>query len=302
MNPLTDFGFKRIFGDEKIMIAFLTDLLEPKSPIESIEFLDKEMTPDTDKDRGVVYDLRCRTADCREFIVEMQNKSQMNFSDRIIFYISRSFSSQGRKGQGDWNFTLNPVYGVFFMNFHMKGLKTKAIRTIQLKVNETGEVFSEKLKAFTLELPKYKGKPKEYPRSKIEYWLYNLVNMENMNTPLPYQEEQPVFNKMAGLADLLNLSEEERDKYFSSLDAYRTHISVLKNERAEGVEEGYIKGRKKGIEEGIVIGREEERNNLDKKYIGSMFSRGMNAAEIAKLLDLEKHAVEYVIKTLQTEA
>ena len=27
INPLTDFGFKRIFGDEEIMMSFLNDVI-----------------------------------------------------------------------------------------------------------------------------------------------------------------------------------------------------------------------------------------------------------------------------------
>lgn len=36
INPLTDYGFKRIFGDSEVMTAFLTDLLEPESAIVEI--------------------------------------------------------------------------------------------------------------------------------------------------------------------------------------------------------------------------------------------------------------------------
>ena len=36
INILTDYGFKRVFGDEEVMRAFLTDLLQPKSPISKI--------------------------------------------------------------------------------------------------------------------------------------------------------------------------------------------------------------------------------------------------------------------------
>ena len=43
INILTDYGFKRVFGDEEVMRAFLTDLLQPKSPISKITFLDKEL-------------------------------------------------------------------------------------------------------------------------------------------------------------------------------------------------------------------------------------------------------------------
>ena len=41
LNPLTDYGFKKVFGEKDIMIAFLADLLNPASPIEDVIFLDK---------------------------------------------------------------------------------------------------------------------------------------------------------------------------------------------------------------------------------------------------------------------
>ncbi len=101
INPLTDYGFKKIFGDKEVMMAFLTDLLHPKVPIEDITFLDKELDGMSEYDRGVVYDLLCKTTDGSEFIVEMQNRSQNHFSDRILFYLSRSFSNQEEKGDTD---------------------------------------------------------------------------------------------------------------------------------------------------------------------------------------------------------
>lgn len=246
MNPLTDFGFKKIFGEKDIMIAFLTDLLNPKVPIEDVIFIDKELAEDEEEQRGVIYDLRCKAADGSEFIVEMQNKKQTNFSDRIIFYLSRAFSAQGKR-KAEWDYKLSPVYGVFFLNFHLKGMKMQSVRTVQLRVDETGEVFSEKLKVFTLELPDYRDKPMEYPKTRLEYWLYNLANMETMETQLPFQSQQPIFSKIGGLSELLNMSEEDRKKYYRSLDDYWTDICVMES----AVEEGYEKGMEKGIEKGI---------------------------------------------------
>ncbi len=233
LNPLTDYGFKKVFGEKDIMIAFLTDLLNPVSPIEDVIFLDKEMEADGEDMRSVIYDLRCKTQDGGEFIVEMQNKGQSHFSNRILYYLSHAISEQGEKGTS-WNFDLHPVYGVFFLNFHMKGLKPQAIRTIQLRVDETGEIFSEKLKAFTLELVDFKDKPEAYPKSQIEYWLNNLVNMESMTEALPFQTQQPIFNKMGGISELSHMNSEERRKYFNSLNKYRTNLSVMQNEHEEG--------------------------------------------------------------------
>jgi len=98
LNPLTDYGFKKVFGEKDIMIAFLTDLLNPASPIEDVIFLDKEMEADGEDMRSVIYDLRCQTQDGGEFIVEMQNKGQSHFSNRILYYLSHAISEQGEKG------------------------------------------------------------------------------------------------------------------------------------------------------------------------------------------------------------
>ena len=234
MNPLTDYGFKKLFGDKEVMRAFLTDLLEPKSPIAEIIFLDKEMNAPYSYERGVTYDLRCKSEDGSEFIVEMQNRSQRYFSDRILFYLSRSFSSQEKRGDPEWNYELSPVYGIFFLNFHLKGFKPLSLRTVQLKVEETGEVFSDKLRAYTLELAEYSKMREEDCKTRMDYWLYNLSNMENMTTQIPFQQQQPVFGRVGSIAELVRMSPEERAKYNISIDTYRTSLAVMQNEREEG--------------------------------------------------------------------
>lgn len=249
---MTDFGFKKVFGDKEIMTAFLTDLLEPASPITELTFLDKELPAETQYERGVIYDLLCQTEDGSRFIVEMQNKSQLHFSDRILFYLSRSISSQEDINNSQWNYELTPVYGIFFLNFHLKGFKPLSVRTVQLRVDETGELFTDKLKAFTLELPDYAKKRQEDCRTKMDYWLYNIVNMETMNTPIPFQLQQPIFGKVGDISELVNMTVEDRTRYNVSLDTYRTNLSVMQNERAEGRAEGLSQGRAEGLAEGIL--------------------------------------------------
>ena len=254
INVLTDYGFKKVFGDKEVMTAFLTDLLQPKSPIADITFLDKEHDGMAEYERGVIYDLLCQTEDGEEFIVEMQNRNQAQFSDRIIYYLSRSFSSQGEKGDVAWDFKLKPVYGIFFLNFHLRGFEQRNIRTVQLKVEETGELFSDKLKVFTLELPNYRKMKEEDCKTKIDYWLYNITNLETMTTNIPFQQQQPAFKKVGNIAELVRMTPEELKQYNISIDSYRTNLSVMKNERAEGRAEGLAKGRAKGRAEGRAEG------------------------------------------------
>ena len=254
INVLTDYGFKKVFGDKEVMTAFLTDLLQPKSPIADITFLDKEYDGMAEYERGVIYDLLCRTENDEEFIVEMQNRNQTHFSDRILYYLSRSFSSQGEKGDVAWDFKLKPVYGIFFLNFHLRGFKQRTVRTVQLKVEETGELFSNKLKVFTLELPNYRKMKEEDCKTRIDYWLYNITNLETMTKNIPFQQQQPVFEKVGNIAELVRMTPDELKQYNISIDSYRTNLSVMKNERAEGIAEGMAKGMAKAAKGMLAIG------------------------------------------------
>ena len=295
INLLTDYGFKRVFGDEEVMTAFLTDLLQPKSPISKITFLDKELDGLSQYERGVVYDLLCRTEDGGEFIVEMQNRSQPHFADRILYYLSRSLSSQVERGDKEWDFTLKPVYCICFLNFHLKGFKPRTQRTVQLKVKETEEVFSDKLKVFTLELPDYRSMCEEDCKTKIDYWLYNIANLETMTTNIPFQQQQPVFGKVGNIAELVRMTPDELKLYNISIDTYRTNLSIMRNERAEGMAEGMVKGMEKGRAEGMA----KERAKAESEKLESarqLLGMGLPAAQVALAMKLPLETVNELAK------
>ena len=62
--------------------------------------------------------------------------------------------------------------------------------------------------------------------------------MENMTESLPFQQQQPIFNRVGNISELVKMDEEERAKYNISLDTYLSNLAVMKNERREGREEG----------------------------------------------------------------
>lgn len=64
-----------------------------------------------------------------------------------------------------------------------------------------------------------------------------------MTTDLPSQTQQPTPGKVGGILELIHMSEEERLKHHIDIDTYRTNLSVMKNERAEGRAEGERKSK-----------------------------------------------------------
>ena len=286
VNPLTDFGFKKNFGDAEVMKAFLTDLLELSSEIKEITHLDKERLAETQMGRGVVFDLLCETVDGSRFIVEMQKRKQKHFAERMVFYLSKEIASQAKSGDADeetkerkeWDYNILPVYGIFFLDFHLPDFQPNTFRTIEFIVKETGEVLTDKVKAFTLELPSYNGKPDNECRTQIDYWLYNLANMEKMRTDLKFKDKQPAFEKMQSLSELSAMTKAESDQYFMEQDYYRT----IKNAEGYEYELGEKKGRDEGLKQGkLSVAKNMKQEGLDIALIAKV--TGLSVEEISKL-------------------
>ena len=75
INPYTDFGFKKLFGEEgnkDLLIDFLSQLLPPRHQIGSLNFRNVEMLPGLAEVRKAYFDIHCTAANGERFIVEMQ--------------------------------------------------------------------------------------------------------------------------------------------------------------------------------------------------------------------------------------
>lgn len=280
INPFTDVGFKKIFGQEvtkDLLIDFLNDLLVDEKEIKDIKFLDKELMPEYMGDRGVIYDIYCTTENGEEFIVEMQNRQQVNFRERTLYYLSRTISRQGERGT-DWKFNLKAVYGVFFMNFRLDNMPHRLRTDIILADRETHEQFSDKLRFIFIELPAF-NKEEEECETDFERWIYVLKNMETLKR-LPFKARKSVFEKLEKIVDIASLSKEEREKYDESIKVYRDSLVTM----AFAEEKGKKEGRKIGREEGHVEAQLEIARNLK--------SMGMDVDGICKATKLSIEDIE----------
>lgn len=104
-----------------------------------------------------------------------------------------------------------------------------------------------------------------------------------MNTTVPFQAEKPIFHKLENIADMAQLTREEREYYHISLDSYRTNMACMEHERDEGRAEGRAEGLAEGRAEGFAKGIEQA--NI--KTIKRLSAKGMTPGEIAEMLDLD---------------
>lgn len=261
INPFTDFGFKKLFGEEgnkDLLIDFLNSLLPIEHKISDITFANRERLGEINIDRKAIYDIFCVDEAGKHFIVEMQNAKQLYFKDRAVFYSTFPIREQAEKGE--WNFELQPVYCVGLLGFEFALEKEPGfLHEVQLK-DQNNEVFFEKLTYIFVELPKF-NKTEDKLENKFEKWLYFLKNLEDFES-IPDILNEEVFKKAFLTAEIANFNEKQLALYEESVKVYRDNINIVKTAIKEGEEKGLEKGleegRKEGRKEGQIEGQIEE--------------------------------------------
>ena len=248
INPFTDIGFKRIFGQEiskPLIIDFLNSLLLGEERITNITFLDKEQPALFEDDRSLIYDIYCQTEKGENIIVEMQNKSQPYFKNRSIYYVCEAIARQGERGT-DWKYDIDAVYLVAFLNFCPMDFDKKFRSDIGLADKGNNKLFSDKMRMTFMQLPLFTKEADECDTD-FDKWIYVLKNMETL-TRLPWAAKSSVFKRLEQIADVASLSRQERMKYDVGLRKYRDTLSVLEGAKQDGLAEGRAEGRAEGIE------------------------------------------------------
>jgi len=259
INPFTDFGFKKLFGEEAtkdLLLDFLNAVLhDEEGLITSLEFSNNEHLGKMEIDRKVVFDIYCTNERGEKFIVEVQKARQIHYKDRSLFYAT--FPIQEQATTGNWDFKLKAVYSISILDFLLdeKDNAEKYFHKIKLVDTETYQIFSDKLTFVYLEMPKFKKDPEEL-LNKFEKWLFLLKHLPRLEN-LPVKMQEKIFKKVMNVAELAKLNREERAAYEHSLKNYRDLQNVKDTYFQEGKEEGKLEGKLEGILEGEKKGKVE---------------------------------------------
>ncbi len=273
INPYTDFGFKKLFGEEgnkDLLIDFLNQLLPPHHQIADLNFRNPENSADLSAERKAIFDIHCKALSGERFIVEMQKAKVKYFKDRSLFYVTFPIRDQAQKG--DWSFRLEPIYFVAILDFEYDEAeeRRKFRRDVALK-DQDGEVFFDKLHFKFLQMPLFNKKENEL-KSKFDKWCYFLKNLESFDH-IPSILNEPIFQKAFGTAELANLSIEQRAIYEENLIQYWGMKSALET----AVEENKIEiakimlinnepNEKIALYTGLTVEQIKQLNNETKKH------------------------------------
>ena len=305
-NLLCDFMFKRIFGSEAnkdVLIEFLNMVLEDIR-IMHVDFTPNEHQGLTEEDRKVVFDISCRCADGRTFIIEMQNGFQRHFRKRAIYYTTYPINAQGREarefyfkekeeGKTDarfnWDYNLNPVIVVAILNFrfeHGQEWPSERFRSsYRLREDITGEEMTDVLRFVFLELKRFTKRVWEL-ETMYDKWLWLLGHMHELET-IPENFTEPLFKRLFLLSELGKFTAEEYEHYIKSMDNMGDYDNIIRTAAEDAHARGLAEGEAKGLEKG----REEGKQTKAMEIARNLKAAGMQVSDIAIATGLTEEQV-----------
>jgi len=270
INPLTDFGFKKLFGVEpnkELLIDFLNQLLPSVHQIKDLTYTKNEHLGSSEYERKAIFDLYCESQSGEKFIVEVQKAKQNFFKDRSVYYSTFPIQEQAKKG--DWDFELSAVYTIGILDFVFDDHKDQSeiLHTVKLK-DQNGNVFYNKLTYIYLELPKFTKSDTEL-QTRFDKWMYVFRHLANLqNRPAILQER--IFEKLFEIAEIAKFTPKEKEQYEESLKYYRDLKNVVDSSKEEGKIEGIIEVAKNLKRQGISTEIINKATGLLKKEIDNL--------------------------------
>ena len=298
LNPFTDFGFKKLFGDENnkdLLIDFLNEVIRSKDQIKDLTFRKTEHLGSTETDRKAIFDLYCENEEGEKFIIELQKIKQSFFKDRSLYYAT--FPIQEQAERGNWDYQLKAVYTVGILDFVFDEDKhevDKLLYEIKLMDTERKRVFYDKLTFYYLEMPKFRKKEEEL-ETHFDKWLYVLRYLPYLQS-CPVKLQEKIFQKVFAIAEMAKFTPQERHAYEDSLKYYRdlrNSLDTAKEEGwKEGRKEGKKEGKKEGRKEGIQIGEEKGLQKGKLEMAKVMKDNGESIEKIQQYTRLSRKQIE----------
>ncbi len=253
INRLNDVFFKSLLGDEKrknLTIDFLNAILnkDETNYFVDIEFIDKELTPIIEGGKVSILDIRAKMNDKTQINIEVQIVKQDYINKRSLYYWSKIYSEQLKKGQ-EYEL-LNPTITINLMNFKYFAQYDTFYNAYHIRNDKTGDILTDDLEMHFIELPKFKISDIKKLRKDekwIAYFSHNCTDEQReeiaMSEPAIKQalQYEDYFTQDEKLRRLYDIQEKATRDYISSMS------SVRRDERRKAKREDVINGLKEGF-------------------------------------------------------
>jgi len=294
IDPLSDFGFKRLLGSERckeftihLLNAFIGDDI---GTITDITFIASEMVGFLPGKKKVRLDIHCKTQDKDHVIIEMQRERQVYFVNRLRVYGSHSTISSVKSGDIVYA-TVPKVYSLCFMEENMPEFegRDRFFWKVYQK-DDDNEIFSKENVLYFAELCKFAARLETLDLTdKRNRWLYMLTHLADISEDTLRQME-PIYQRFYNECLISNLTDMEKKIYVRNVLEYADVKESLMCEREYGRELGRAEGREEGREEGRAEGR--------RQLIMELLANGLDINTIATAANMPVEDIIALAKAL----
>lgn len=266
LSPKLDIVFQALFGDvgsEKITGRFLRSIL--KQEVSEVDLSQNiVLRREQEDDKLGILDIIAKINEKEYCNIEMQLMDTGEIRERILYYWSKIYARQLKKGQKYRE--LEKTIVILIANFEIKGLEDLKYHTEwKIMDKETQKVIlTDKFELRIIELPKIKEEEQE----ELIDWLLFLENpqSERVKTKMEENEElKEAVEKLQGMSedDYMQRIADLREK------AILDYNSGMDTALRKGIKKGKLETAKKMLEKGMDIDTIIEVTGLSKEEIVS---------------------------------
>ena len=273
LQPKIDVVFQSLFNKNNMEItkSFVEVLLEEK--IETIEInSDKDLIREKPEDKLGILDLELDVNNKEKIDVEIQLSKRTEFVKRILWYLTRMYSKQIKKGDKYKN--LKKVMLIAIIDFDLKETEElKEMETIWklIETKNREKILTEDIEIRIIELSKAKEMYKKNKDNEKAQWMLFINNPNS-------EEVKEIMKKNKDIKEcIIKVKELTEDEKMERLAFLR--------ERARMDEESL---RDEGYEEGI---KESKKNIIKNLYSVA----NMPIEQIADIAEVSKEEVKEIL-------
>ncbi len=252
VDVTNDVAFRKIFGNEnrkEVLISFLNAvlLLENGNQIVSVDILNPYQLPSIRGGKVTIVDIKAKDQNQKSYIVEMQIAPVDGFDKRVLYYASKSYSSQIERGDAYKN--LNPTFFIGILNFEITQNPHYLSRHKVVDI-ATGENIIKDIEFNFIELPKF-NKSENDLKTIIDQWVYFIKNAEDLEV-IPQNIVDKGLKNAYQDAEKHSWSKAELEEYDYALMRDQDEIGKLEYAEKKGKTEGKLEGKTEAIKKVLI--------------------------------------------------
>ena len=282
MLPTVDFCFKELMQNPKVRKGFIAALLKiSPDEIKETNLLPTILRKESKDDKMGILDVRVVMDKGMQLDLEMQVAYFAHWDKRTLFYLSKMYTEQINTGEPYEK--LQKCIHVSILDFICFPNDKECYRTIHLRDDKTGEVYTDVFEIQILELKKLPDEVKD--GENIIKWMRFFSGKEreefkDMAKTDEYLDE--AYNTLLKLS----ADKQKRLEYEAREKALRDYNSQMSSAQKMGLELGIKQGIEQGIEQGATL-------KLIRQVCKKM-SKNLSIPEIADMLEEDEGTIQKI--------